>query len=54
MTTQFARLENDILELETYITKLKKRKVDSGLINKLLKKKEFLANHITEKRMLVQ
>jgi hypothetical protein len=54
MTTQFARLENDILELETYIKKLQKRKVDSGLISKLIKKKEFLTNHITEKKMLVQ
>lgn len=54
MTTQFSRLEKDVLELETYIKKLQKRKVDSGLISKLNRKKEFLINHIAEKKMLVQ
>ena len=55
MTAQFERLEQDVVELETYIQKLKRRKrVDEGLITKLNKKKEFLINHITEKQLTMQ
>lgn len=55
MTAQFDRLEQDVNDLENYIQKLKKRKrVDDGLISKLYRKKEFLINHITEKKVLVQ
>jgi hypothetical protein len=55
MPAQFERLEQDVSELETYIQKLKNRKrVDDNLISKLMKKKEFLINHITEKKMLIQ
>lgn len=55
MTAQFERLEQDVVELETYIQKLRKRKrVDEGLITKLNKKKEFLINHITEKQLTMQ
>jgi uncharacterized protein YdcH (DUF465 family) len=55
MTAQFERLEQDVNELENYIQKLRKRKrVDGSLITKLKQKKEFLINHITEKKVLVQ
>lgn len=55
MTAQFERLEQDVNELENYILKLKQRKrVDEGLITKLNRKKEFLINHITEKKVLMQ
>jgi len=54
MTTQFERLRQDVLELETYIEKLKKRKnVDVTLITKLMNKKKFLENHITEKQSAI-
>ncbi|MDC0308750.1 hypothetical protein OAL25_00650 [bacterium] len=55
MTAQFERLNQDVVELETYIQKLKERKrVDKGLIGKLVEKKRFLINHITEKQLLMQ
>jgi len=55
MTAQFERLEQDVNKLENYIQKLKKRKrVDDSLITKLNRKKEFLINHITEKKILMQ
>ena len=54
MTAQFYRLEKDVDELNNYIEKVKRRGNNSGLVNKLLKKKEFLIKHITEKKTLMQ
>ena len=55
MTAQFERLNQDVIELDNYIDKLKKRKnVDEALITKLKKKKEFLVTHITEKQFELQ
>lgn len=55
MTAQFERLNQDVLELNNYIAKLKKRKnVDEALITKLEKKKDFLVTHITEKQLELQ
>jgi hypothetical protein len=54
MPAQFERLERDVLELETYIEKLKNRKrVDEGLINKLTRKIEFLRCHIADKKLMI-
>mgnify|MGYP001353124471 CR=1 FL=1 len=55
MTAQFERLRQDVSELEIYIEKLRsKEKQDNSLIGKLMKKKQFLIKHITEKQVLMQ
>lgn len=53
MTAQLERLNRDVIELETYINKLKKRgRLD--IIPKMMKKKVFLMNHIAEKHQQMQ
>jgi hypothetical protein len=53
MTAQLERLNRDVIELDTYINKLKKRgRID--IIPKMMKKKLFLMNHIAEKQQQMQ
>jgi hypothetical protein len=53
LTTQFDRLKQDVIELDNYIAKLKK-KGQKDLVSKISRKREYLANHIAEKQQLMQ
>lgn len=53
MTAQFDRLKQDVVELDNYIAKLKK-KGQKDLVSKLSHKREYLANYIAEKQQALQ
>lgn len=53
MTAQFDRLNQDVIELENYITKLK-RKGKTDLASKISRKREYLKNYIAEKQQALQ
>jgi cell division protein FtsB len=53
LTAQFDRLKQDVIELETYITKLKK-KGKTDLATKISRKREYLKDYIAEKQQALQ
>lgn len=53
MTAQFDRLKQDVIELDNYIDKLKKRG-RNDLVGKLRQKREYLVKYIAEKQQALQ
>ena len=53
MTAQFERLKQDVVELENYITKLETRG-NKDLVSKIVNKRDYLVNYITEKHKSLQ
>ena len=53
MTAQLNRLKQDIVELDQYIKKLEKRG-KKDLVPKILRKREYLKKHLTEKLQVIQ